>query len=420
MKWICAFLLIFTVSLMAKADDPDLDIPLDILQSYHGPYDLHPYYEVLTGKISAEQQRDLMALVNNPRRQHTYWILPLFFKTFSSQDTQWVQLMVDLIHLQLLSKSPTARKVCQQVTNGEPLLLQQIFGLSQKTSHSLRSFCQAETGWRYDGGHFPTREYLFALSERDAVLDSWTSLQGVTTLIINPKTITLEHLLRMFIHEMAIYLDQKEYFGTHGRLTYSGQSVIYTGSHQCALASAIRAPLIKFSFSAIRAEQLEDQILKELGFAVSPDKASSCLERAIDSVVSLVPAMSSFMLQFIVNQEFGDATCVSGQDIVSQLELLNTETLQDHDGRTKSFCQFLTEPSWGNFLQSATLGGPRPRPGDGWKSLEGKKKSASAEKSLQKDLSVSEKKSKLLEKVREEEKVGHPFSGLQNEVRKNE
>lgn len=331
-------------------------------------FSVHPIGVVAKLGVDAPQVQSFLSVYRNPRYQAMFRLLPWKYDIKGSRASAAIQHLVDQLYREIFS-SPTGRHVCQISSGGSSKRLSAIFGISMSLADELKQTCTPTGQFQdYIKVEFD-REYFFATSEEeDPVVGGWTNTYGVTLFQLKPQDISRAYLLRLMIHEMAMRLDEKEPNGFPFLLSFGRQTIKYVGKNQCTFMNSLSDLSVKYAFSSLRAEKLEDQILTELNVPVQtiPPEVV-CGERALLRLPSIYRLKSIFQTEQDVLNQFNPCRQEeSAIDPVTAIQTLSREKIIDAKNLTQTACEFLSTPAWGNFNFSGFSGGPRPPTGHGW------------------------------------------------------
>ncbi len=272
-----------------------------------------------------------------------------------------------------IANTPTGKKMCQIVTaNGEPSFLA-YFGVSQKAYDSLLNTC-GPSGWasifkqpRAVGMNLGGSRFNFLITPSDGPpppLSGWTS--GAWTLIsLRDKESSLE-IYRIVAHEFSQIADFKRYFTQNGQLR-----LISAGDAFCQTAYAISDPAIKLAFSALRAFQGENQIMKDLNqLPISLGNSKTCLAR----VSEMIPRVRPFTKALLVEQAIDYLRlpeCGTPKNLLSveeSLETISRATIKKSGDEKQPLCEYfesLEVEAPESYTRWPVANGPRPRISDG-------------------------------------------------------
>jgi hypothetical protein len=174
-------------------------------------------------------------------------------------------------------------EICQEATLGRYEVLTFVFGVSTRTAKTvqgcLRTDSELPTIWLK--GKTTPRRYSFVLYTGNRLkAQSWTTGSGTTFFFLRPEDINQETLLRLYTHELAMYL--------------LGPSVSRDGLSDSAIYSFHR-PWMRLAMNLARAYLVEAQILKELGIAIEETKltCSQQMERAYFEILPFSSVISA-------------------------------------------------------------------------------------------------------------------------------
>lgn len=319
---------------------------------------------------ATQHDRQFALTTGMDSRYHTFALLmPFEFRLMSSIVFPQIQQLVDQAITRIVN-TPTGHKMCSQTTGGEAQRIKDYFGVSTKTAEALSKTCTPKTPVKLPVKHERTREYiLIQTSDENHPVEGWTTPHNVTYVFLSPKDFNEKFLLRVLTHEVATKLDMKEQWGWIGPLDVFSKhvGVRYTGEQECAVQAAVRHPLIKYALSALRAEQIENQVLFELGLGPAPtlSPSQSCESEVLEKMPSILRIGSILQMennyQLIIGAQCG---LTSQLNVFELLQTITRETVTELEtGEQKSVCDFLRTPKLSSFIFSPFMGGPRPRVG---------------------------------------------------------
>ena len=305
----------------------------------------------------------------HPRYYNLAVLTPPQFQVLSSRTSPEIQQWIDHA-LTRIFQTPMGKNICEITTNGLANKLIEIYGLSAQAAENLQTRCTPSVAKSLPFRPQELREYIFVYTrEHRAVVEGWTNNRNVTYIFLSDSDFTENFLFRILIHELAVQLDTKEQWGAFGGLDTLKKTVIpvvYQGERSCEVHRSIRNPLIKYSLSALRAQTIEDQVLRELGLLeTQKTSAASCIQE----VTTLIPSILRIGPLIMTEQAFlpfqtGHCSADNKVDVFSALQTLANEKVTDLESNSEmSLCEYLRTPRLGTWSFSPIMGGPRPRIG---------------------------------------------------------
>lgn len=349
------FILLFSVSSLAQEG---------LLQSLQ-PSQPWTYRNDQTGSLSALQrqsnEKSLRAIYQNELIAQVAPLLPKKFQLVYPVTAE-LQTMIDAVHFAMMQK-PTGKEICKKATGGTPEQLDEVFGLQGPLATSLRKTC-AEPSFTPKRNYSTSRSFgILFYDGEPPPFESWTSRFNATIIAIGPKDRNEKYLVRSLAHELAVKMDAKNNLSAKENLGY-----IYKGLDTCEIMSALRSPMVRVTFSTIRALQIEKALLQELGFPVENKPFASCEERFISVLPSVLDLSKAFFLENIFLDDTLKSQCPQTQGKIDSLDkildLLNYTKIQVSD-KEQSLCEFMSEVDLSNSSMTLYSNGPRPRLGDG-------------------------------------------------------
>ncbi len=266
------------------------------------------------------------------------------------------QKVIDEAYSKIFS-TPTGLHICKIATLGRTDLMIHQFGVSSNFAADWSKRCQENSPASLQYRPNSPRSFALIFSEDpNTPAEAWTNSYGVTFISILPRDLTENFFIRILAHEMAVKFDKKEAIGSWYKLEN-----LEIGDHKpCEILNIIRNPIIKYAFVSHRAYQIENQVLLELGQAVSQSKltCSEKIQNEIPGILRLIPLIQpELMIQRALAR-----TQNCGTDPIDWVESINT---LDRLG----LCNYLIKPEIGENTASPTVGGPRPRTTGGWSDI---------------------------------------------------
>ena len=401
-------LLLFPLQLFAQTDP--LQVLRDLKQDTFNPAAVYTLATDLQEKARAE------SIMVNPRYRETVALLPMKFgiadnfRKNPSAPLPPIQNLIDSLYLEIFS-SPSAQKICQDIGRGNPQALVIHFGISPSAAAKVDRVCRPQ-------GSLPPpvvklnylRQYIFAVTEdEEPVVGGWTNARAVTLFILKPNQINRLYLLRLMIHEMAMQVDQKDFQSFPALLMFGRQTIQIVEDNICPVMTGFQDLALKFAFGSLRAEMLEDQILKELGYPVNPREPEEiCGEHVLERLPDIYKVYSMFEFnQRFLNGLGTNKTCPETEvDSIANLMALRHGKIRTAAGKVQTACEFMMEPDWGNYILNMFGGGPRPPIGNGWGSKEENKSLLKGE--------APEKADKLRKTLNDMKQKGQGMPGIDN------
>lgn len=295
-------------------------------------------------------------------------------------DNQLFQKISEQIILNILN-TPSGAKFCKDAFGGNPLLLQYSLGFSFERSQQLVStICSAITPhpWPTQAiqsarqqNHFPRKFRFYLYSGPDHAIESWSNNRNQTFIFVNKANVTERYLYQAFIHEMSQFTDN---LSAYGNLIDKGQP----GGEgvSCEIFKFVRHPLVRLTFSELRAFKLEAKILKDLN--LEPSYPSGEGRTCTENFRSMYNHLEKLDWRFFASEYgfySGYSKRICGHQS-SDYNAVNNNLLSDaYIGRMlhlndltrpdKALCDVLSLPDNRNLQQGNHSYGPRPRVGDG-------------------------------------------------------
>lgn len=204
--------------------------------------------------------------------------------------------------------TPTGRRWCGEVLRGDANLIAYHTGASLDAAQVIASGCQGEVAetersiLQNSRKEFAPRYYSFMIvGKRKTAIESWTSSMNETVFVVEDKSLDEAKLIRLIIHELAVYFDSKSRLTPKRAATLPGFDAKLP-EPACAAQSALGNPMISFALSAMRAFEVERALESELsaqGAHIAPEEGLSpildkgrCTER-IEKVIDLMMPLST-------------------------------------------------------------------------------------------------------------------------------
>lgn len=296
--------------------------------------------------------------------KHSYRILE------QSSDPE-VKDLVDDIVLAIL-KTEDGKKICRAATYANPEMIGNTFGLSSRALNQAIESCGPYRLFdriklsKYIPFYssIPTR-YSFIFSKNEPLFfNGWTGPNS--TVIGLSKDTTEESLVRSFIHEIYQTADSKGFVVGKSEL-----QKIYNGQNFCRVQAALINPYVRMAFSAIRAFQVEDRIVDQMGLFPKKVEAQdmSCSEK-VKLIIPYTQPFIDILKKDIATLEHQTLDCgINFQSLSLEeiLDILDKEQVTNSKGKEQSLCQYFSTPEYGFIYSNANWlsKGPSPRIGDG-------------------------------------------------------
>ncbi len=212
-------------------------------------------------------------------------------------------------------------------------------------------------------------------------MNGWTTPRNETFFFLNRAEFknSPEKFIRNVIHELAVSYDEKEKFGFLGIPNFAKLGII-PDENTDNVIQIITNPIIKHSLSVLRAFDVEDQILREMGVSESTVtkriREMSCDQRVqflTSKIAFLEPVLVS---ESLIRQIFGNAQALSEnsqdpkmvQEMIRRLSKINIK-IKASQGESASYqnenaCEYFSR-GWPFIPGTSFTGGPGPRT-DGW------------------------------------------------------
>jgi hypothetical protein len=304
-------------------------------------------------------------------------LMPNRFLVKPAASNPALQTYIDNTYFELLSKSATARKLCQNMVGNSVENLEIGLGVSATAAKKLFPFCKSDqVGLLSEKSNFTKRRIFFVFGEGPRKADSWTSLvENGTFIFLDRNNRNQDYVLRALTHEMAIYSD--------GRLRWlkgllEAQPLLLTDP---VLKAAIFNSYVMITFSTIRALEVEDAVLREIAKAAPrATQAFSCTDKFY-SLLSQTTEMLKIrnmgedfvFTRWVVQNNPGplaEAAVQKYSDLDVLLQKLTEVRFKTADGSTRSLCEELVRPVISAPFLVAGSGGPRPNVGNGFNTQE--------------------------------------------------
>ncbi len=324
----------------------------------------------------SQSQQVRMALSGDVRYAQLVPLLPSQFYIRLSESHEEFQSLIDQAFM-VLSQAPSMKAICHNLLNGKSELISSLYGVSAPTAQRIANDCGNVKGTMEIAPKkriFP-RKYVFVFSPDPGLyLDSWTNTIANVYLFINPREINDQRFLRILVHELAIALDFKEQVALGARKSADAKLPEIPGfenkSYECHPAALLRNPIVKYSFSAVRAFKFENKVMSELGFDLPMEPKKSCSQEFVDNLPFIASITKALRIEEIFSQQVSSPNTRCEREnslsLLQQIQMLMNSKLEFSDSRTVSTCDYLAEPQLSLWTFSATEGGPRPRIGNGW------------------------------------------------------
>lgn len=291
-------------------------------------------------------------------------------KVISNQTSKKLQALVDESFIEL-SKYDRFMQVVQSVLNSDPQLISKILGTSDRASSEIAELTnKSSLKIKIPNKIFYQREYVFVFTTNENLINSWTNLFNVTYVIVNPMIFSKDLFTRILLHELFMVMDFKEQFLTlplkEGLFPKVAEDKI------CQIRLAIKDPMIKYAFNLIRGFYFENYILNS---SIVDEKTEIQIDQCIQNVKEFLPFFEKIKSNFLPEQvlmnfvNFNQCT-ISELSLVEKMEIIRQSVVQLETGGMTQLCDYLTEPEISLWTFSPTIGGPRPRIGNGWGSLQ--------------------------------------------------
>jgi hypothetical protein len=327
------------------------------------PWFNNPVYSHLAA--SPRDLKMILEISNNAHTQKLSPMLPAQYWIIDASLQPEALHIIEQVYFKLF-QSPTMRSLCLAATNGEAKYFKQIFGLNENTSEPLLKQCQekksSEDGKFIYRGSQTQRKYFLVLSPKDDFkFDSWTNSINSTYITLPAGDINFERYARILIHELAMVLDSKTSWGVDGNF----ESPKLSNDSLCEVYPVVKNQFIKNATSTLRALQIENKILSELGYKVNLSSSKSCVQNVTDVSQSILAISSVFDLEAQFARSSVERLCGHQNQTFADLITKMSKVKINVQKKEISLCEFLITPDLSN-INTHESGGPRPRIGGGW------------------------------------------------------
>jgi hypothetical protein len=324
----------------------------------------------------SQVQQVRMALSGDVRYSQLVPLLPTQFYIRLSEGNEEYQALIDQAFL-VLSQAPSMKAICHNLLNAKPELISSLYGVSAPTAQLIANDCRNFKGTLESVPSkrlFP-RKYVFVFSpDAGLYLDSWTNTIANVYLFIKPQEINEQRFLRILVHELAIALDFKEQLALGARKSADAKLPEIPGfenkTYECHPSAVLRNPIVKYSFSAVRAFKFENKVMSELGFGLPVEPKKSCSQEFVDNLPFIASLTKALRIEEIFSQQVSSPNTRCEREnslsLLQKSQMLMNSKLEFSDSHTVGTCDYLVEPQLSLWTFSATEGGPRPRIGNGW------------------------------------------------------
>lgn len=298
-------------------------------------------------------------------------LIIVFFIFMNSASASWMessvliernsemQVHIDNAFLEIFN-SPLQISLCNLF--GNPQAIYQSLGTSTEGAIKIASVCGNASRGSLSKAF--TKQYYVAQDDSQT-LDSWTDSSNRTFLFLNKDT-KQEQLKRMLLHELAIIVDAKS------GMTFPSFS-LQTGQRSSAGTLSSLFNLAQWSpasitFAALRAINVEN-IFFGKPYITESHNQCSLFFREIFNMVKKMPTPPPELIQTHIVDLLSStiSSNFAPQNSEEQILLLekilqNGEIINDQNGSSLSFCQYMSRPLLtSSSARSFFAKGPRPR-----------------------------------------------------------
>lgn len=314
-----------------------------------------------------------------------------------------LQVLVDVLTERLFASKTIREKLCflGSLKNSD---FSHFLGVSKDGALELERLCAQIPVTRFDRDRLKImksqmpgdatfqrpKEFALILSLSDTpVIEGFTTREGLTVIALHQRDYSFEHLLRIWIHELAISFDQlSEMAPLTGRLWSLGLNEVLgfprmmdpplrEGLSAKDLRCALRDPAIRYALAAERAFRFEDRIIDELGFLTESPALGlrnlSCAQVIGRRAVQISPIADFIRWETSMGLFYEECDIDLLKDarrtetLVKRINTVASAHLQLSPAEPeKALCDIILEPHIGSRIpDNIRHGGPRPRVG-GW------------------------------------------------------
>jgi hypothetical protein len=272
-------------------------------------------------------------------------------------------------------KTPTGQSFCSAAGNNKEVM-RRLFFITEASARKAMALCD---GKMMPFRNLPLHKKYFVITSKEPNMQAtgWTSPSNETFLFINLNEPLRNQIYSILAHEIAISMDQKEQIGYLGVLDFPDIGLIKDEA-SCQVLPSLREPLIKHTFSTLRAFEVEAAIMKELNLESDIKNMAwgqiDCVQK-FKFMHSYISKMNhAFDAESLISQLMQvPSTCENPSterlSVDEKAKLISQTQLTFNTGLSVNACEFMSR-GLPFFAGVSFHGGPGPRIGSGWKDLE--------------------------------------------------